>query len=550
MQRLRRSLIPVVVAVAFVAAACGGGDDSSSTGGSGGTGGDAGADADDVGALGPSGEPQDGGTLRYALNAEANTYDPAASQWGSSGFTVARSIFDTLVAYDENDQTKPYLAESFEPDEDHTVWTITPREGVTFHNGEILTAELIAANIERYRVAPLLQSLFLTMDTVEVVDGTVVITLVSPWVNFDTIFTNRPGMMVPQEALDDPDAFGSSPIGTGPFVFESWVVDDKLTVTRNADYWNGPVHLDGIEFRVIMEDDSREAAMRAGEFDISGIFGAAEIIALEDRDAQVFVPEGESQEVLVLMNLDSEPLDDIRVREALVLAHNRQAQIDATGQGLYEPASGVWAPDSPWYIDTGYTDADPERARRLVEEYEAETGEQLAITLGSPQEPQTIRNMQFLQEEWAAVGIDVEIVPTERSEYVSGVLRGDYELAIWQFYDAPHPDGEYTYLHSSFAPEEGLAPNFGRIRDDALDAAFDAARAESDPEKQKESYAEVQQAMTDGFYMIWMYHDLNVLAARPEVGNVTEWSFPDGTLGTPFSSGVATKLTSVWLDQG
>ncbi len=543
---MNRSLIALLMIVALFAAACGGSGDSSSDDSSDAT---VGADTADVGAAGPPGEPQAGGTLRYALNAETNTYDPATGQWGQSPFTVANSIFDTLVSFDEDNQTKPYLAEAFEPNEDHTVWTITPRDGVTFHNGEILTAELIAANIERYRVAPLLQNLFLTTDTVEVVDATVVITLTEPSVNYDLAFADRAGMMVPQEMLDDPETFASQPIGTGPFVFESWVIDDKFTVARNPDYWNGPVYLDGIEFQVITDHDSRESTLRAGEADVAGVFFTDQLARVEEYDAQVFVPQGESQEVVVLMNLDAEPLDDIRVREALVLAHDRQAQIDSTGRGLYEPASGIWAPDSPWYVDTGYPEADPDRARQLVEEYEAETGEQLSFTLGSPQQPATVRNMQFLQEEWAAVGIDVEVTPQESAQYVTGILGGDYELTIWSYYDAPHPDGEYAFLHSSFAPEEGIATNFGRMRDDTVDAALDAARAEADPDKQKELYAEVQQAMTDGYYLVWMYHDLNVLTAQPDVGNLTVWTFPDGTPGAPFFDGVATKTTSIWLDE-
>ncbi len=538
--------------VALLAAACGGSDDSSADDSSDTTG-DAdtadSADAADIGVAGPSGEPVPGGTLRWAIDAETNTYDPAAGNWGQSPLTVANSIFDTLVAFDEDYQTKAYLAEAFEPNEDHTVWTITPRDGVTFHNGETLTADLIATNIERYRVAPLLQSLFSTTDTVEVVDGTVVITLTEPWVNFDLIFAEQPGMMVPQEMLDDPETFASQPIGTGPFVFESWVIDDKLTVTRNPDYWNGPVYLDGIEFRVITENDAIESTFRTGEADVAGVNATDQLARVGEYEAQVFVPEGEGQEVVVLMNLDAEPLDDIRVREALVLAHDRPAQIESTGRGLYEPASGIWAPDSPWYTDTGYPEPDLERARQLVEEYEAETGEQLSFTLGSPQEPTTIRNMQFLLEEWEAVGIDIELVPQERAQFATGILQGNYELTIWSYYDAQHPDGEAPFLHSRAAPETGIALNFGRMRDDTIDAALDAARAEADPEKQKELYAEVQQAMTDGYYMIWMYHDLNVLTAQPDVGDLTVWTFPDGTPGAAFFNGLATKTTGIWLDR-
>ena len=538
-----------MLVTALVSAACGGGDDSSSatsdppdsTDGR----------ADDIGASGPTGEPQQGGTLRYVANADVNTYDPSTSQWGSGGWTVAVAIFDTLMEIDENGDLQPYLAESFEPNEDHTKWTITPLQGITFHNGEVLTAELIATNIERYAASPLVATALIDRESVEVVGNTVVITVSRPWVKFPLIFTDRPGIVVAQEMIDDPDG-GRNPIGTGPFVFNSWVIDDKLTVAANPDYWNGPVYLDAIEFLVVVEADAREAGMKTGEFDVAPYLSASGIVGLreDDHDLQVFIDDGEVEEIFFLINLDRPPFDDIRVRQALVLAHDRQAGIDVTGEGLYEPASGMFAPNSAWYVDSDFPETDRERARELVDEWEAETGQQLSVKLGSTQESGTIRNLQFIQGEWEEVGIDVEIVPQERAEYINNTLLGDYDVNVWQFYSAGHPDGEYVYLHSKNAPAEGLAPNFGRIRDDVIDAALDEARGESDPERQKELYGEIQQAMTDGYYHIWSYHDLNALAAQPDVGNLTVWTFADGEPGRPMRNGVATKLTNVWLDQG
>ncbi len=545
MPGMHRFLISFLLVVAMVATACGGGDDATSDT----TGSTESAGDPDVGVAGPSGEPREGGTLRVALHNDSNGYDPASAQWGAAGIQVASAVFDTLVAWDENGEAKPYLAESFEPNDDLTQWTIVPREGVTFHNGEALTAEVIAANIERFRTSPLLQAALGDVESIEVVAGTVVLTLTRPRANYNAIFTRQPGMMVAQEMLDDPEAFASKPIGTGPFVFDSWVVDDQLTVTRNPDYWNGPVYLDGIEFRVIADQDARDASLQAGDFDAVIVFDAGQILELEDQDLQVFVPGVERQEVLLLMNLDQPPLDDIRVREATVLAIDRQLGIDTLDEGLYEPASGPWSPESPWYADTNYPDPDAERARQLVEEWEAETGRDLTIDLRVPQDPPTIRSMQFVAEQLGDVGIDVELVTSEGAVNTRSILTGDYEVAAWRFYDRPHPEMEYQFLHSSSAPETGLALNFGRMRDEAVDAALDGALVESDGEQLREYYAEVQQAMTDGFYMAWLYHDMNVLVAQPDVGNVTVWTFPDGTPGQPLSGGMVTRWTSTWLDR-
>ncbi len=537
-----RSAVCLVVASLLVLGACGGNDSSSSA---------QPETTDGTSAQEPVGEPQSGGTLRYALNSETNTWDPSAAQYSLSGWTVALTVFDTLMAIDESGEPKPYLAESFEPNEDYTVWTITPRSGVTFHNGEELTAELVKTNIERYAIAPLTATLFDETQSIEVSGDSVVVTLNEPWVQFPLIFTDRPGMMVAQEMIDDPEG-GSAPIGTGPFAFGEWIVDDHLTVNANAEYWNGTVYLDSIDFRIIVEENSRLAAFEAGEFDVAPFIDTGSVTDLTEQadagEVKIYHNEGEGEELLYLINTSRAPFDDIRVREALVLAHDRGAGIDAVGEGLYEPADGIWAPDSPWYVDTTFPEADQARAAELVEEWESENGP-LRIEVSATQDPITIRNMQFIQSEWEDVGIEVEIVPGEQADYINRVLLGDYDLALWQFYSAAHPDGEYAYLHSDFSPDEGIASNFGRFRDPVIDAALDEARGVDDPERQNELYGEVQQAMTDGFYAVWLYHDVNVLAAADTVEDLTVWEFPDATPGLSLQN-LRTKLTGVWLSEG
>jgi ABC-type transport system substrate-binding protein len=260
-------------------------------------------------------------------------------------------------------------------------------------------------------------------------------------------------------------------------------------------------------------------------------------------------PGGEETEVFFLMNLLREPFDDRQVREALVLATDKQTLIDTLREGLFEPANGLYPPDSPWYVETDYPQYDPERARELVEDWETEHGEQLSFKLGTPQEQSTLEGIQMIQSQWEAVGFDVEIVSYEGTEYITSTLSGDYDVNVWQFYSAPHPDGEYVWLHSDFAKPEGeLALNFGRIRSDAIDAALEEARGTPDEDRQKELYGTVQQEMADDLVHIWLYHDYAAAVTAPTVHGVMDWDLPDGTPGAAMVN-VQPVFHDTWIEQ-
>jgi peptide/nickel transport system substrate-binding protein len=540
-----RALGGGILALTLLAAACGGGGDDDS---------DDAQDPDQTGTSAPdAGPPQAGGTLVYGLAAETNSWDPAAGTWSNSGWTVGRAIYDSLVMYDEDLQWRPYLAEAIEPNDDYSEWTITTREGVNFHNGQPLDAEAVKLNIDRHIASPLTGSVFDPVEEVEVIDDrTVVITLDRSWVRFPSILSGQPGLMVAPEMIEDPDG-GANPIGTGPFVFESWSVDDELIVTRNEDYWRDPTYLDGITFKVITDHQTRAIALRNEELDAATISLANDLVDFQDEMEsegwQMLEPSGETPETFFLLNQEHPPLDDRRVREALVLATDTQTIIDTLREGFVERADGMYPTDSPWYVDTGYPEPDPERAAELVAEYEAETGEELSFTIGSPQEAATLEFIQFVQEQWDLAGIETEIKTLEATEYITSTVTGDYEINVWAFYSSPHPDGEYTWLHSSFAKPIGeLSLNFERIRDDEIDAALDEGRSSDDPERHEELYAAVQQRMTDELYHVWLYHDRSATVAHPDLHDVLAWDFPDGTPGSGMIN-VQPWFTAAWMEQ-
>ena len=264
MSRSRTSFfVGALTALALIASACGGGESS-----------DAG-DTDPTDES--SSEPLYGGEIAYGLEAENNNgWCLPEAQLAISGMQVANAIYDTLTAQNADGDYVGFLAESVEPNADYTQWTITLRDGITFHDGSALNAEVVKNNLDAYRgdyparQALLTMFVFEPVTAVDVVDDLTLTVTTTPWTTFPAYLSGRIGI-IGQAQLDDPDACDTNLIGTGPFVFDDWVEGESLTVVRNEDYWrtdadgNQLPYLDSVVFRPFVDPNARTNALLSGE---------------------------------------------------------------------------------------------------------------------------------------------------------------------------------------------------------------------------------------------------------------------------------------------
>lgn len=559
-----RALVALLLVLAVALAACGGGDDDPSASGTDGADtsseaageeGDAGTDTAITTPLGEDDQPQAGGTLRYGVGAETSGWDPTRDRWATAGTQVAKAFFETLAVYDAEYEVVPYLAESFEANDDFTEWIITPRSGITFHDGSPFDAAAIEANLEAHLASPLTAPALGPVDDVAVaeVDGAdaVVVRMNTPWAHFPHILTGQGGNMAAPAMLDDPDG-KRNPIGTGPFVFEEWIPDDHLTVVRNADYWqSGLPYLDGIEFVPLGDNDARFATFDGGDLDITATAVPGQILDLTERaeagEVQLWLDRtSESLENFTLLNPEEPPFDDRRAREAVAYATDKQGLIDTVHEGVFEAADGLFAPDSPWYTEVPTIPYDPEQARALVEEYEAEVGP-LEFDFAGTSNVEDVEIRQALAAQWAEVGIDARLDNLDAATSIVQVLTGQYQAANFALFTAPHPDSDWHFLHSSTkAPPGEIGLNIVGIESDELDAALDAARASAEPEVVREQYATVNRVLAEEVPMVFLWHSLTALVAQPDVRGVTTFTLPDGTEGRGLI-GVFHPLAEIWL---
>jgi peptide/nickel transport system substrate-binding protein len=536
----------VFLALGLVAVGCGGGGDS------GGGGGDNAADA---------GTPQPGGKVVYGLEAEtADGFCLPEAQLAISGIMVARTIYDTLTRPDAEGKYEPWLAKSVEPNADYTQWTITLRDGVKFHDGTDLTAEVVKNNLDAYRGAyptrkPLLFTFtFQNIASVDVVDpATVTVTMKEPWVAFDAYLygSGRVGMMA-QSQLDDTQSCAEKLVGTGPFMLDEWVPNQKLVAKKNPNYWAKDnegrqlPYLDEIEYRPIVEVDQRVNALQSGEInamhtsdpstiaDLRGTADSGDINLTESTDF--------GEVTYVMLNSSKPPFDNIKARQALAYAFNFDDYNQIRGKGILTRATGPFAPGNVGNLDdSGFPTFDLDKAKELVQQYEDETGQKLKFTYTTTQAASTVADAQFLKEQAAAAGMDVEIVTVDQSTQIDSAIQGNFEAIGWRNHPGGDPDEQYVWWQSTFPT------NFGRIKDSDIDNLLEEGRTTPGDAQRKTIYEDLNKRFASQVYNLWNYYTPWVVATANNVhgvlgeGPTSAKPFPGLAVGNP--------VTYMWVDQ-
>ncbi|MCU0268857.1 MAG: ABC transporter substrate-binding protein [Acidimicrobiales bacterium] len=558
--RLTARLLAGLVAIGLLLAACGSGDDAEEEeGGPGATEGADGAEQADGINLVESDEPgTPGGSITYGLSAETNGWNPTASQWAGQGWLVMRTMFDTLSMFDDQLQIQPNLAESFEHNEDYTEWRIILREGVTFHNGEPVTADAVKRNQEALKASPLTGDAYGPIEGFSVADErTVVVTTELPYVTYPQSLASQIGTVSEPDWLESGET--RQPVGTGPFEMQEWISDDSLTVVRNDAWWRTDSagqqlpYLDSITFRILTDPSARNNAIERGEIDIMQATDPDQILrfqnAAEDQGWQVFNDtQGESSETFVMLNTAAAPFDNPDARRAVALATDQEEFAEIVGSGLFPVADSPYPEGSPWYTETDYPEFDQEAARQLVEKVKQDTG---SFTVSLVTTPNTTgqKGAAVIQQQWQDVGIEVELKPLDQAQLIGSIISGLYQATLWIQFGAPTPLQESVWWHpQNVKPPGTLGLNFARNDDDRIGTALDQARAVEDPAEQKRLYNDVVRYLNEDLPYIWLIHSESYFVAEPNLVNLVNYTLPDGAPGLPVING-SHPLWQVWIDQ-
>ncbi|WP_438981190.1 ABC transporter substrate-binding protein [Lentibacter sp.] len=370
--------------------------------------------------------------ITLAMQLEPPHLDPTSAAAGAIDSVLYSNVFEGLTRFASDGSIIPGLAQSWMISDDGLTYTFKLAEGVTFHDGTTMDAEDVKFSLDRARAedsANAQKALFASIADVEAVDAsTVKITLSAP--NGSLLFNLAWGdaVIVAPESIEN---IKQAPVGTGAFKFANWVQGDNITLEKNADYWGTPAKLDKVTFKFISDPTAAFAAVMAEDVDVFAGYPAPENVPQFEADPRFQVIVGNTEgETILSTNNKMPPFDNVKVREAMAHAIDRQAIIDGAMFGLGTPIGTHFAPHNPDYVDlTAGSAYDPEKAKALLAE--AGFAEGFTTTLKLPPPSYARRGGEIIAAQLREVGIQTEITNLEWAQWLEEVFKGkDFGLTI------------------------------------------------------------------------------------------------------------------------
>ncbi|WP_170336290.1 ABC transporter substrate-binding protein [Ruegeria arenilitoris] len=427
--------------------------------------------------------------ITIAMQLEPPHLDPTSAAAQAIDSVVYTNIFEGLTRFKGDGSVVPGLAESWEISDDGKEYTFRLHDGVTFHDGSVMDAEDVKFSLDRALgedSANAQKALFAGIESVEIVDPlTVKVTLSEPNGNFLFNMAWGDAVIVSPDSIDD---IKTNPVGTGAFTFGEWVQGDSITLNRNPDYWGDQPALESATFKFISDPTAAFAAMMAEDIDAFDNFPAPENLPQFEADPRFQVLVGSTEgETILSTNNKQPPFDDIRVREAVAHAIDRQAIIDGAMFGYGTPIGTHFAPHNPAYVDlTGNSAYDPEKAKTLLAE--AGFADGFETTLHLPPPSYARRGGEIVAAQLADVGINAEIINVEWAQWLESVFKGkDFGLTIVS-HTEPMDIGIYA------------RPDY-YFQYDSLDfqAVMDTLNSTTDPEERAKLLGEAQRLIAEDY---------------------------------------------------
>lgn len=484
------------------------------------------------------GSSSDGGekVLVFGRGADSTSLDPSRVTEGET-FKVTQNVYETLLNFGEQDTTvHPGLAKEWDVTEDGLTYTFQLEEGVKFHDGTDFNAEAVVKNFERWANGnddkfPYYASMFggFKNDESHVIesvtadgDHTVVIKLKRPQAPFLKNIAMSMFAIASPTAFEKhgDDQFGFNPVGTGPFKFVEWKANDTITIEKFEDYWQeGLPKLDRIIFRSIPDNTARLNALVKGEIDLADGINPSDGESIEgNEDLQLF--ERPSMNVGYLgLTVTRPPFDNVKVRQAINHAINKQDIIDSFFEGRADVAKNPMPPSISGYNDDipGY-EYDPEKAKQLLAEAGYPDGFEMqlwAMPVPRPYMPDGQKVAGVIQKNLADVGITAEIVSFEWATYLDKASKGEAD-AFMLGWTGDNGDAD-NFLYVLLDQDNIGSNNYTYYSNDELHDILIEAQTEVDEDKRNELYKKAQEIIFEDAPWVPLAHSTPLLAGSADL---------------------------------
>jgi peptide/nickel transport system substrate-binding protein len=449
---------------------------------------------------------QAAGVLKIGTNQDSTTFDPIKTIQNADIWVLNNMNALLVRANREANQILPDLAESWEISDDGLAYTFHLREA-KFSDGSQVTAQDAVFSLTRMRDDPesVQSAMYQIMADISAPDDrTVAIRLTEPSAPFLATLAMFAAAIVPEKAVTELGAeFGTRPVGAGAFQLKEWRRGQVVELARNPHYWEeGLPKLDGVEWHVVADDNTRILKVQAGELD-AAIFIPFNRVADLDADPQIDVHlDPSTREDHLLLNHENEWLANKNVRKALNMAVDLQSIVDVVTFGYGTPANSYipagalyYNPDNPNYPH------DPDKAKEMLAAEDA-TGMALNVIVDAGNEVEEQIGV-LLKDQLGKVGVDLDIRKVDPGQIWDMQVAGDYDtsIAYWTN-DIIDPDQKSTF---SLGMDENLN-YYSRYKNQHVADLVAQGRVELDPDKRREIYYEIQRIAKDDVHWIDLYY--------------------------------------------
>ncbi len=492
-----------------------------------------------------------------AWTSEPAPLDPARAVTVVDG-AACTLVYNGLLRVDEEGRPVPDLARDWTVSSDGLVYTFYLRSGVRFHDGSELDSSDVVFSFQRILDPKVGSSRGWVLDSIkgakEFLRGkaagvvgleapdplTVRITLAQPLAHFPALLCMPAAFVVCPEAVERwGEDFGYNPVGTGPWILESWREGVEMRFTANADYFDTRPRLDRLVFRFVPDAATRQAEFEAGNFEVLTLGEEnADYFLKHPRYAASVLQAPELAVVYVALNTRKPPFDNVLVRRALNHAVDRAAILDAVRPGRYVLADGSVPPGLAGHQPTwpGYV-YDPGLARALLARAGYPDGFEFDLLVRTGGLSALLA--EPIQAELTRVGVKVRILQLEAQAFIAATGdqgNADACLVSWVADYADPENFLYPLFHSSNGPSAGNSARFG---DPVCDRLLEAIHREADPDRRAVLCQAAEKAIFAQAPWIPLFFPVELVVVQPEVRGFRLWPVYSGN-----------KMTDVWLDRG
>lgn len=468
-------------------------------------------------------------TLTISIGAEPESLDPV-NMTSAPAATVGEHVVERLIYMEEDGSLVPMLAESWSANADSTVWTFEIRQGVQFHDGQPLNAEAVAVNLRRFvdpEVGAAYAFLLGSVQEIEAVgEYTLQLTLAEPFAPILSHLSHSfIGIVSPAQleglAADDTIEI---PVGTGPYIMDSWNRGDSITMSVNENYYGAAPQIENLRFTFVPEASARIVALETGEAD------AIMAVPPQDTDRLAADPnidvvyQTSVRTIYIGFNSQREPFTDPLVRQALNYAVDKQLLVDSLFDGNAFVADAPVVDAVFGHASAGPYAYNPDRARELLAEAGYPDGFSMRLLHPTGRYPMDATVAEAVQDMLAEVGVTATLETQEWTSYLSytaqPVDQATYDAFLlgWGTVTLDSDYGLYALLHTNQWNPNGN--NRGFYSNSRVDTLLDTARVETEPSVREELYAEAIELIWEDAPWIFLYNEGQINAVRNNVGGL------------------------------